>query len=166
MQEGDFLFELARAESAVAPEAAVVSRIDFGHEAAKLYGMEPESPPVSCGLSASAFSIAEQFRTRWNIAIDESVFVDDEVAPTDVTVAVRWREIHRDLSLTGVLRNEDSEARLTSIRLDSDAAQAVISGTFHGKDVVVRLPLLGDSYTMWEAMYTFIEHAERAVGTG
>lgn len=164
MHEGDFLFELALAESAVIPEAIVVSRIDFGPEKVRLHCVKPGSQPISCLFDAAASTIAQQFSASWGVTINENVFIEEAFAPTEVNLPIRWREIHRDLSLTVLLRNVGGGARLTSIKLDAEAAQAVVVGIFRGQEVTVRLPLLDDSYSMWEAMYTFIETAELAVG--
>lgn len=36
-----------------------------------------------------------------------------------------------------------------------------MSGVFLGREITVPMPLLDDSYRMWEAMYTFIEYGEK-----
>lgn len=162
-QQGNFLFELALAESAVRAEAVVVSRIEFGSDDVQLYSVDPSAEPIVCPLDAAAPIIAQQFSERWNVAIDVNLFAEDEVAPSDVNLPIRWREIHRDLSLTGLLRNTDPDARLISVQLDAEASQAIVVGAFRGQEVTVRLPLLDDSYSMWEAIYIFIERAEAAI---
>lgn len=161
MTEGDFLFELARAESAVTPEEVVVSRVELS-DVAVLSHPDTGLPSIEVSLDASSSHIAIRFQDSWGVSIDSSVFDREEVAPEHVSLAVRWREIHRDLSLTDLLRNQDPEARLTCLKLDSEAAQAAVSGMFMGQEITVLLPLLDDTYMMWEAMYTFIEQGEQA----
>lgn len=163
MPEGIFVFELALAESAVLPQVVVVSRVEFGTDDVQLHSVDPSAEPIVCPLDAAAPKIAQQFTAHWNVAVDVCVFAEDEVAPSDVNLPIRWREIHRDLSLTGLLRNTDPDARLVSVQLDAEASQAIVVGGFRGQEVTVRLPLLDDSYSMWEAMYTFIERAEAAI---
>ena len=91
---------------------------------------------------------------------DRRVFSKNEVAPEKTSLAVRWREIHRDLSLTDLLRAHDPHARLASVELAPTDELALVSGFFNGRSVLVALPLLDDSYMMWEAMDTFIERSE------
>ena len=115
-------FELARAESSVVPEQVVVSRILLGPEVT-LSHPDAALPPVRIGIDASAFEIAAKLREEWSVPIDDEVLAREEVAPQYVDLSVRWCEIHRDLSLTGVLRNADSRAQLTHAELESGDEQ-------------------------------------------
>ena len=164
MAEGDFLFELALAESAVSPEAIAVSRIELDGSA-KLIAPSKNLPHVIVATEASAPEIAARFSDAWGLTIDTRVFEQVEVAPEHVTLAARWREIHRDLSLTGLLRAHDPNGRITAVELNAETAEAVVHGRFNGHLVSVAIPLLDDSYMMWEAMDTFIEQAIRSAGT-
>lgn len=158
MPEVAFLFELARAESAVVPEQVVVSRILLGPEVT-LSHPDAALPPVRIGIDASAFEIAAKLREEWSVPVDDEVLAGEEVAPEHVDLSVRWREIHRDLSLTGVLRNADSRAQLTQVELDAATSSALVSGVFREREVTVALPLLDGSYEMWDAVYVFIDRA-------
>lgn len=158
MPEGAFLFELARAENAVVPEQVVVSRILFGPEVT-LSHPDAALPPVRIRIDASAFEIAAKLREEWSVPVDDEVLAGEEVAPQHVDLSVRWREIHRDLSLTGVLRNADSRAQLTQVELDAATSSALVSGVFREREVTVALPLLDGSYEMWDAVYVFIDRA-------
>lgn len=161
VSEGEFLYQLARAESAVVPEQIVVSRITLG-AAAWLSHPSPGFEPVEVDLRASSVEIAALIRKNWGVRIDDDLLQQEELAPDHVSLAVRWREIHRDLSLTDLLRNYDSEARITSIELDLQMTLARVSGVFQGQMITLPLPLLDDNYRMWEAMYSFIEFGQSA----